>query len=120
MLDDSGTVDSLDCETCSFDERQSRGCETPGDGVDFVFGYEVETLDICPIRWLSGHAGELAAWNYYCHYANKGIMPKSGGVDDQPAVIMKAISILSKESARIERLEIEFQRDKGKHPQEDS
>ena len=84
-------------------------CSNSKDGptVDIIYpNHRVETLPCCPVKWRFDHPMEGAMLEHYLNW-DKGILPKSGGWDDQPALIQQGITILSREMGRIENARME-------------
>ena len=52
------------------------------------------TVTQCPVRSLPSYAGLLWGWRLY----QQGHLPLSGGSLEQPAIIMDAFALISKEA----------------------
>ena len=96
---DSGLAD-LDCEGCTDDCEQETQIVWAGNkGAPGL----VDSLHCCPLHWFPSIPGEMQIWGYYAAYNKHGILPKQGGLDDQPHVVMWGIGIIGNEVARAAR-----------------
>lgn len=88
-----------DCDSCS-DARQIRfGCEGKSEAIEAHFVIGNQQIWRCPKALLNEMLPEDVRFiskvlTYYAHW-ERGILPKSGGVDDQDQFIMQMLPTIS-------------------------
>jgi len=61
--------------------------------------------DACPVMWINEYAVVFEAYNFM----EKGFLPYRGGWAEQPAALMRYISIVNEEAVKAERKRMEEQ-----------
>jgi len=99
----------LDCQTCTDQQKEYRGCVTESNVGFYINGEEYK---ICPIRSIPRHIFEyLRAYNWY----QKGFLPNGNMWLDESEKFLQAMNAIDTARAEIEQEEIKKAQRYGKH-----
>lgn len=81
------------CAKCTPRLKEIRGCGKPGKNITLMGGEKYET---CPKFFSFSHPAQFARIMRAYAYADKGILPEPGALEDQAAPLVHALSYVGK------------------------
>lgn len=96
----------MDCQKCSTNKRKSYGCENETKEPFLLI--DGEGIRRCPRKLITKQSAEYI--KFYGYY-EKGYLPNAGGILEQPAKLMDAITVIENMLA-----EMREEKEKGKVP----
>ncbi len=103
--------------TCTVSQQKERGCHEPVEGANVLVIHGVEQRR-CPRRPILENPAAFSELFWLYRNYKAGYLPEAGGLDDQPAKLMKSLRVIDAAVSETEKFkeeqESKQQRRRGK------